>query len=100
MKKTVSFSNGAPVKAKKINKEKFLGVYLYSYNDGSHCIFDGTKKWCCPSNSVWEADESETAIIQETIIKPQKRAEKKKEAEAKKVVKKVVKKATVTVETE
>ena len=86
MAKAVSFSNGAPVRAKKFDKEKFLGVYLYSYDDGSHCIFDGKKKWCCAPRDVSAADEDEIAIIQDTIIKPQKKTEK-----AVKVVKTAVK---------
>lgn len=78
---TSCYKKGAMISAKKFNGEEFLGVYQYTYDDGSHCVSDGTKKWCCKPRDVKPANDEESKIIQETIIKPQREAEKRKRLE-------------------
>ena len=82
MAKVNYHKKGALVSAKKFNGETVLGIYQHSYDDGSHCISDGKKKWCINPKDLRLANEEETKIIQETIIKPQREAEKKAKAEA------------------
>ena len=82
MSKVNYHKKGTLVSAKKFNGEKVLGIYQHSYDDGSHCISDGKKKWCINPKDLRLANEEETKIIQETIIKPQREAEKKAKAEA------------------
>ena len=77
MAKENFLKSGTPVAAKKFNGESFLGVYVHTYNDGSHCVSDGNKKWCCHPRDVREADEEGKKIVYETIIKPQRDAEKR-----------------------
>ena len=82
MAKVNYHKKGTLVSAKKFNGETVLGIYQHSYDDGSHCISDGKKKWCINPKDLRLANEEETKIIQETIIKPQREAEKKAKAEA------------------
>jgi hypothetical protein len=82
MAKVSYHKKGTLVSAKKFNGETVLGIYEHSYDDGSHCISDGQKKWCINPNDLRLANEEETKIIQETIIKPRREAEKKRKAEA------------------
>ena len=82
MAKVNYHKKGTLVSAKKFNGETVLGIYQRSYDDGSHCIFDGKKQWCINPKDLRLANEEETKIIQETIIKPQREAEKKAKAEA------------------
>ena len=81
MAKVNYHKKGTLVSAKKFNGETVLGIYEHSYDDGSHCISDGQKKWCINPNDLRLANEEETKIIQETIIKPRREAEKKRKAE-------------------
>jgi hypothetical protein len=80
--KSNSYKKGTMVSAKKFTGEEFLGLYQHSYDDGSHCVSDGSKNWCCHPKDVKLANEEESKIIQETIIKPQREAEKRKKLEA------------------
>jgi hypothetical protein len=82
MAKVNYHKKGTLVSAKKFNGETVLGIYQHSYDDGSHCISDGKKQWCINPKDLRLANEEETKIIQETIIKPQREAEKKAKAEA------------------
>ena len=82
MAKVDSYKKGTMVSAKKFTGEEFLGLYQHSYDDGSHCVSDGNKNWCCHHKDVKLANEEESKIIQETIIKPQREAEKRKKLEA------------------
>ena len=82
MSKVNYHKKGTLVSAKKFNGETVLGIYQHSYDDGSHCISDGKKQWCINPKDLRLANEEETKIIQETIIKPQREAEKKAKAAA------------------
>lgn len=77
-KVTDSFKKGVPVSTVKFDGEKMLGVYEHSYDNGLECcvIAAEGKKYCVKLKSTKPADEEETKIIQETIIKPMKEAEK------------------------
>jgi hypothetical protein len=78
MAKVENFKKGAPVSTVKLNGEKFLGVYEHGYDNGQECCVSGAdgKKYCVKLKSTKEANEEESKIIQETIIKPRREAEK------------------------
>jgi hypothetical protein len=72
------FKKGAPVSTMKFNGEKFLGIYDHPYDNGMECcvIAADNKKYCVKLKSTKPANEEEQKIIQETIIKPHREAEK------------------------
>ena len=73
-----SLKNGAFVSAVKSNGEKFLGIFDHSYDNYIECcvLAQDNKKFCVKTSTVKLADEEESKIIQETIVKPRKEAEK------------------------
>lgn len=85
MAKVEKFKKGALVSTVRLNGEKLLGIYEHGYDNGQECCVSGVegKKYCVKLKSTKEANEEETKIIQETIIKPRREAEKarKKAAE-------------------
>jgi hypothetical protein len=72
------FKKGAPVSTVKFNGEKILGIYDHPYDNGMECcvIVADNKKYCVKLKSTKPANEEEQKIIQETIIKPHREAEK------------------------
>lgn len=85
MAKVEKFKKGALVSTVRLNGEKLLGIYEHGYDNGQECCVSGVegKKYCVKLKSTKEANEEESKIIQETIIKPRREAEKarKKAAE-------------------
>ena len=73
-----TFKKGAPVSTVKLNGEKLLGVFEHPYDSGQECCVSAAdgKKYCVKLKSTKPANEEEQKIIQETIIKPRKEAEK------------------------
>jgi len=73
-----SLKNGAFVSAVKTNGEKILGIFDHRYDNYIECcvLAKDNKKFCVKTSTVKLADEEETKIIQETIVKPRKEAEK------------------------
>jgi len=80
MAKTEAFKKGALVSTKKLNGEPLLGVYEHGYDSGNECcvLAADNRKFCVKIKSTKPANEEETKIIQETIIKPRREAEKKR----------------------
>lgn len=80
MAKTEVFKKGALVSTKKLNGEPLLGVYEHGYDSGDECcvLAADNRKFCVKLKSTKLANEEETKIIQETIIKPRREAEKKR----------------------
>ena len=78
MAKVEKFNKGALVSTTKLNGEKLLGIYEHGYDNGKECCVLGAdnKKFCVKLKDTKEADEEETKVIQETIIKPRREAEK------------------------
>lgn len=78
MAKVEKFKKGALVSTVRLNGEKLLGIYEHGYDNGQECCVSGVegKKYCVKLKSTKEANEEETKIIQETIIKPRREAEK------------------------
>jgi hypothetical protein len=79
MAKTESqFKKGAMVSAKKINGDSLLGLFEHGYDNGTECciLAEDGKKFCVKLRSMKPANEEEQKIIQETIIKPRREAEK------------------------
>lgn len=79
MAKTESqFKKGAMVSAKKVNGDSLLGLFEHGYDSGTECciLVEGGKKFCVKLRSVKPANDEEQKIIQETIIKPRREAEK------------------------
>ena len=78
MAKEEKFKKGALVSTVKLNGEKLLGIYEHGYDNGHECCVSGAegKKFCVKLKSTKEADDEETKIIQDTIIKPRREAEK------------------------
>ena len=72
------FKKGAFVSAKKLNGDPVLGIYEHGYDSGDECCIsvEGGKKYCVKLSSTKPANEEETKIIQETIVKPRREAEK------------------------
>jgi hypothetical protein len=75
-----TFKKGALVSTVKFNGEKLLGVFEHTYDNGVECcvLAADNKKFCVKLKSTKPADEEEQKIIQETIIKPRREAEKAK----------------------
>ncbi len=75
-----TFKKGAPVSTVKFNGEELLGVFEHTYDNGVECcvLAADNKKFCVKLKSTKPANEEEQKIIQETIIKPRKEAEKAK----------------------
>lgn len=73
-----TFKKGALVSTVKFNGEKLLGVFEHAYDNGVECcvLAADNKKFCVKLKSTKPADEEEQKIIQETIVKPRKEAEK------------------------
>lgn len=73
-----TFKKGAPVSTVKFNGEKLLGVFEHTYDNGVECcvLAADNKKFCVKLKSTKPADDEEQKIIQETIVKPRKEAEK------------------------
>jgi hypothetical protein len=73
-----TFKKGAPVSTVKFNGEKLLGVFEHVYDNGVECcvLSADNKKFCVKLKSTKPADDEEQKIIQETIVKPRKEAEK------------------------
>lgn len=73
-----TFKKGAPVSTVKFNGEKLLGVFEHTYDNGVECcvLSADNKKFCVKLKSTKPADDEEQKIIQETIVKPRKEAEK------------------------
>ena len=79
MAKTEKFKKGAFVSAHKLNGEKFLGIYEYEYDCCNECcVSDSNGKYCVKLSSTKPATDEESKIIQETIVKPRREAEKAK----------------------
>ena len=78
MAKVEKFKKGALVSTVRLNGEKLLGIYEHGYDNGQECCVSGVegKKYCVKLKSTKEANEEESKIIQETIIKPRREAEK------------------------
>lgn len=78
MAKVEMFKKGALVSTVRLNGEKLLGIYEHGYDNCQECCVSGVegKKYCVKLKSTKLADEEETKIIQETIIKPRREAEK------------------------
>jgi hypothetical protein len=78
MAKVEKFNKGALVSTTKLNGEKLLGIYEHGYDSGNECCVLGpdNKKFCVKLKDTKEADEEEKKVIQETIIKPRREAEK------------------------
>jgi hypothetical protein len=79
MAKTESqFKKGAMISAKKVNGDSLLGLFEHGYDSGTECciLVEGGKKFCVKLRSVKPANDEEQKIIQETIIKPRREAEK------------------------
>lgn len=75
-----TFKKGVLVSTVKFNGEKLLGVFEHTYDNGVECcvLAADNKKYCVKLKSTKPADEEEQKIIQETIVKPRKEAEKAK----------------------
>jgi hypothetical protein len=75
-----TFKKGALVSTVKFNGEKLLGVFEHTYDNGVECcvLAADNKKFCVKLKSTKPADEEEEKIIQETIVKPRREAEKAK----------------------
>ena len=75
-----AFKKGAMVSTVKFNGEKLLGVFEHTYDNGVECcvLAADNKKFCVKLKSTKPADDEEQKIIQETIVKPRKEAEKAK----------------------
>ena len=75
-----TFKKGALVSTVKFNGEKLLGVFEHTYDNGVECcvLAADNKKFCVKLKSTKPADDEEQKIIQETIVKPRKEAEKAK----------------------
>lgn len=89
MGKVKEFKKGALVSTVKLNGEKLLGVFEHDYDNGKECcvLAPDNKKFCVKLSSTHLANEEETKIIQETIIKPRREAEKaRKKAQMAEVV--------------
>lgn len=73
-----AFKKGALVSTVKFNGEKLLGVFEHAYDNGVECcvLAADNRKFCVKLKSTKPANEEEQKIIQETIIKPRKEAEK------------------------
>ena len=73
-----TFKKGAFVSTVKFNGEKLLGIYEGTYDNGVECwvLAADNRKFCVMLKSTKPADEEETKVIQETIVKPRKEAEK------------------------
>ena len=73
-----TFKKGALVSTVKFNGEKLLGVFEHVYDNGVECcvLSADNKKFCVKLKSTKPADDEEQKIIQETIVKPRKEAEK------------------------
>ena len=78
MAKVEKFKKGALVSTVRLNGEKLLGIYEHGYDNDHECCVSGVegKKYCVKLKSTKEANEEEAKIIQETIIKPRREAEK------------------------
>ena len=78
MAKVEKFKKGALVSTVRLNGEKLLGIYEHGYDNGQECCVSGVegKKYCVKLKSTKEANEEESKIIQETIVKPRREAEK------------------------
>lgn len=78
MAKVEKFKKGALVSTVRLNGEKLLGIYEHGYDNSQECCVSGVegKKYCVKLKSTKEANEEESKIIQETIIKPRREAEK------------------------
>ena len=77
MAKVETFKKGAMVSTKKLNGETLLAVYEHGYDNGIECcVSTADKKFCVKLKSTKPANEEESKIIQETIIKPRREAEK------------------------
>lgn len=81
MAKTTHFNHGDLVSAKKVNGDKFLGIYEATYDCGDHEVFDGEKHFCVDKKNCKHANEEEIKTITETILKPLKDKSKKKKKE-------------------
>lgn len=75
-----SFKKGALVSTKKFNGDSLLGIYEHTYDNGHECcvLAENGKKYCVKLKSTRLANEEEEKIIQETIIKPRREAEKQR----------------------
>ena len=78
MAKNSHFIHGDLVSAKKVNGDKFLGIYEATYDCGDHEVFDGEKYFCVDKKNCKHANEEEIKTITETILKPLKDKSKKK----------------------
>jgi len=77
MAKTEKFKKGAFVSSHKLNGEKLLGIYEYAYDCCNECcVSDNNGKYCVKLSSTKPATDEESKIIQETIVKPRREAEK------------------------
>ena len=82
------FSKGAFVSTKKLTGEEILGIYEHGYDNGVECCVSvaGGKKYCVKLSATKPANNDESKIIQDTIVKARREAEKarKKALEAEK----------------
>lgn len=78
MAKVEKFKKGAFVSTVKFNGDKILGIYEHGYDNGTECCVSAAdgKKYCVKLRSTKPATDEEEKIIQETIIKPRRAAEK------------------------
>ena len=74
------------VSAKKWSGEHFLGVYEYTYDDGSHCVLEVSTYKCfnvrkgCIKHATEEQEKEIKALLKERkIASAEKKAESKKE---------------------
>ena len=82
MAKVELYKKGAMVSTKKLNGEPLLAIYEHGYDNGHECCVIGAdeKKYCVKLRSTKPANDEEQKIIQETIVKPRREAEKKRKA--------------------
>lgn len=86
MAKTNRFASGDLVSGKKWNGEHFIGVYEHEYDCGDHLVFDGEKRFCVHKKDCHLANEEEAKVINETIVKAMKEANKTSKKAKKKEV--------------
>lgn len=76
-----TFTNKEIVKCKKWDGEEFHGMYLYTYNDGTHCVLEAktNKRFNVLEDDIEEVSEEKAKEVKKLIKDYEAEAKRKEE---------------------